>query len=1506
MVPGGSARHPSELSDAELADAIKMRPTTMGARVSGSGIKKEAEFREYRGKLEDELKLLDNAKNNKKKGVKNGEAVLVDANYSRADQQGLINKLQGKVDSAAADARRAELNARGSEINEQTTIKITPKMVEALSDPSPTQTKRLPKFSKGEKKSKPSLDEVIINRDAFQQQKTESGLLRSEQSEMGLQEVGQEAKDGGAVSLDSVKEPTVVTKNDSEQLDQLISEEKNPKRKKVLENVRKVNKALGKVDPNMKIVIHSSEGTYSSSYESAGGVKGDAEGTRGFFNNGQEIHINLNEATSETAFHEGAHKVIAAVLINNPELLRKFEKQLENILPASMVKAYKEKVSSYPKSEQTEEFIVNFLADVADGTVDLNKLPKTTLSKLVDIFNNLLKKFGFDHRFTVSNLQDVVEFADKMKNAFTEGVELDVTALTKDTTQKVKDIPSNLKLSKGDKGKNKSIRDKHNAAMKWVAEVEAGNKPKSELKLLTKSEIKYAKDRGILTDNEINELEKKIDEIANQEASDSDGKPFIKGRKARKFHERVSKSSWVPNKVKNLLEKSFYMPLSNDELTELAKGIVDSIEQEGINNGSQTELTIGDKFFTDINDMAKDKLIEESLLVAISLDMIDRLNSISTSTNSSEVASQEANIIDFISERGTKLGQAIQAFKLFGSTSNQGLMSYAKKQFVKKGEISEEQFEKERAEIERLIQRIKKAPDGFQKTNATVDFMSHISQVKGIKKGDIAMAVWYANILSGYTTQGVNFISTLINGMMNLASVLAIKPSLVANYVSHLFRGAINPTTGFRKGLIEFSSIISSGSKKGSDKFEMPNELENHKFKGLGKIFSYHKFVGRFMQATDALFYESFKEQRSYMLALATAKEKGLKGKALASEVANILYGTKDQQSKAREQAAEELGIVIENGKPQPITFASAQEQARKEGYGLTLEDAKTEAREKGYEDGEGATDAEVKAFNSEVENIIKYRGEEALNKRAKKIKQRTTPVQFNRRVFEILEQSRPKDFADNAHNFAAKGTYNYKPVGRLGILAETIGDLTRKIPELRFIFPFTRIVANVTNEALEYTPYGFKRSMWGMIGEKQTQEARAQHFAKALAGTALMIGFASKAFDDDDDFDVTGSGPKDRKKYYDLLSTGWRPYSIKIGDTYVSYKFTPLNIGLGSIGTYRDRVRYEDSEEGALPLIFSVIFNSASNVMDQSFLSSGADLMEALGKGESAAKSLAKSIVRPAKSFIIPNMYTQIERIADSTVYESKSLVSWLMAQTPVAVHRNILNPVLNLFGEPVKRVTNPFLSIEATDNPEFKWLVDNKYWITTPSSNQWFIGRDDDNDLGTTAMDDEQLYEWVKTHGPKVKSYIRSWMDEELSKLEQAGVDIHSEIKKGIQQIRKQEKVQMEWDESWGGNYKQIKKDALEYLNKNGVYYLRPNRTREIYDEDGNKRVMSTEEYMEAWENSHTAKRKYVYEWFSNNFSKLPKYESEKGVEGYKYVDNAFKNIDRFYQEKVQNQKY
>ncbi len=91
------------------------------------------------------------------------------------------------------------------------------------------------------------------------------------------------------------------------------------------------------------------------------------------------------------------------------------------------------------------------------------------------------------------------------------------------------------------------------------------------------------------------------------------------------------------------------------------------------------------------------------------------------------------------------------------------------------------------------------------------------------------------------------------------------------------------------------------------------------------------------------------------------------------------------------------------------------------------------------------------------------------------------------------MESSRPTQMTEDAYNFAAHGTFNYESDGTLGAFTNAVSKaLDVKVGGVqpgRFVVPFTRIITNVVNNALDYSPVGLIRAAKGARGFKSFDE---------------------------------------------------------------------------------------------------------------------------------------------------------------------------------------------------------------------------------------------------------------------------------------------------------------------------------------------------------------------------------------------------------------------------------
>jgi len=569
-------------------------------------------------------------------------------------------------------------------------------------------------------------------------------------------------------------------------------------------------------------------------------------------------------------------------------------------------------------------------------------------------------------------------------------------------------------------------------------------------------------------------------------------------------------------------------------------------------------------------------------------------------------------------------------------------------------------------ELERLAAIVVATPDGMKKFKAIQDLLKYQATIKGVNWKEVGMAVWYANILSGYNTQLVNAVSTAINVMSNLM-VTSVRTKLGKGDRRMAVKGLYD---GFASGLLVAKDVLQTGySPIFTGKVEMPSALEIKRFMG-GKYnpANYLKFVRRVMVATDVIFFEAAKEMRAYQLAAKMARDEGkvdpdldTKNRALA-----ILNKTDfDQKKIIQEETIEyehELDRINEMDVP-----AAMKEKLRKQ----------------------------------------------ALKGRS-------------RRIFEITQQNRDLSIIEQSADFAARSTYNYPPEGALGALVKGINNWLNKLPFLRFFIPFTNIIANVANEQINYTPLGAVRAYKGgsITGNRATEMSdmdKADMYTKAAIGTTLMTltYILAKGFGDDDEpiLEITANGTGDYGKNYNLIKEGWQQYSFRFkkpDGTYtdwISYQYSPLQVGLSMIGNLMDFEKYRGEkadDETALKKLSLAFSASTRTFLDATFLSSLNDLLLIATNpfSEDAVSNFTKSLQNSAKSFVIPNLYTQgFKQVQASFDIPNKEVketnLGWLLRDIPIA--REMYNDQLDIFGNPVIPDTDKFFSGKDEDAPVY-----------------------------------------------------------------------------------------------------------------------------------------------------------------------------------------------------------
>lgn len=673
-----------------------------------------------------------------------------------------------------------------------------------------------------------------------------------------------------------------------------------------------------------------------------------------------------------------------------------------------------------------------------------------------------------------------------------------------------------------------------------------------------------------------------------------------------------------------------------------------------------------------------------------------------------------------------------------GAFSDQEILNaYAKKMGYP--ELSEENIK----DIKRLADKVQTAKEGFDKSRAIEDLLKYQANIKGTSKVDIAISIWYANMLSGYTTQTVNFLANIFNSMALYANSIIHQPKS-AGFIAKGYY------LGFKRGWLEAKETFKTGYSPIRGKIEVPGTLELVNFKELkvGNVdlnpANYLKYVGRIMKAADVIVFEALKDMRAYQLAAFEAS----KSDAL------------EPSQKQLDKAAEIVGAS-------DFQFQAATEEAQL-------------------------------IYEQELEDID---NDSSLNKeeRDKALKQAKTDKK--RRIYELMERNRNVDIVKESSEFAARGTYNYKPEGVLGLMSASMNYFKEQLTKVSeeadnktikytaetlkvmtsIIIPFTNIIANVANEALNYTPLGILRakagkSAIGVNGKALNDQEKIDMYTKAAMGLtfmALTFLLTQKWSDDDEPLlEITANGHGDFRQNYSLQETGWQPYSFRIGKgPWVSYQYTPLFLVLGMIGQLRDYEAYRNeklSDNGILTQFAVSLGNTMTSLLDMTFLSSGEKLLSSVMDPRSEDKfgQLKEMLKKSAQTAVVPALYTQtakeIEKYSNIPLKEVKgTYMGNVLQHIPFA--RNMYFDKVNGLGEPIPPDTDKFISF-SKDDKIWNLLKDKNISIIVPSQKQVKVVDDDNKQRFLT---DEEYYNFVKKRGENLKERIKKNY-EKISKMD------------------------------------------------------------------------------------------------------------------------------------------
>jgi hypothetical protein len=691
----------------------------------------------------------------------------------------------------------------------------------------------------------------------------------------------------------------------------------------------------------------------------------------------------------------------------------------------------------------------------------------------------------------------------------------------------------------------------------------------------------------------------------------------------------------------------------------------------------------------------------------------DIINQSSDQAEIDRLSTKRAAIYNEFSHRATDLGQAVQAFVAFGR--DPGAIEFWFNKIMrglraKGAEVNDSQ----KQEIRRLLTEMSQAPTGLPKDKAIIALSHYIAKIAPVSTLDILTALWYAKILSGPTTHVKNTVANFLNSVIEVP-LTALRVSLQTGSLMPFFYAAKGLAGGIEKGAVAGYDIL----KTGVVGMETGKFFDNH---NILESFSWKQKVGSVFGTI--LDYNPGTAPRLWKMV----------GRSLTA--ADAVFSTANREAMANMLAYQQ---AVKEGK----TFISGGNYKRVQellGNSKTvIADAKAQALREGFKKGTST---------------------------------------YIRRAVEIINQERDPALMKDAEEFGKRVTLTNEPQGFSRPIYQIATHMQKALPVSRFLIPFTRVVANMTEMFLNYTPAGLYRAIsgqknpWEKNSGKLSAEERADLALRFTMGVAVLTILSQHTGEDEDDwFELSAGGPRDKDKKYELMKGGWRPYTITFKDgTKVNYQDWPIAPMIAAVGTIRDAFKYDKyDEETFLDSAKLGAYGFATAIYDKSLMKGINDFVELFKPSQpsntsSGSQRLVAWAAGQMEAVSFSNLSQQIWSLIKESngdpIKEAKGL-EVLYRDLPVISDE--LNPIIDVFGDPVLPSTSerivPYYSVpEERKDLVVKYLNELGVYVGIASERP-IINFEEETERKMTR---DELYQYRKLAGQKTKEYLIEYLEE------------------------------------------------------------------------------------------------------------------------------------------------
>lgn len=238
--------------------------------------------------------------------------------------------------------------------------------------------------------------------------------------------------------------------------------------------------------------------------------------------------------------------------------------------------------------------------------------------------------------------------------------------------------------------------------------------------------------------------------------------------------------------------------------------------------------------------------------------------------------------------------------------------------------------------------------------------------------------------------------------------------------------------------------------------------------------------------------------------------------------------------------------------------------------------------------------------------------------------------------------------------------------------------------PASRIVVPFVRTPINLMKTTVEHSPFAPLLTEW-----RDDVKAGGARADVALAKMAVGMGYGVAIATAAGYGLVTGAAPADKTERQALEATGWKPFSIRVGDSYVDYRrMDPFSSILGIAATLGQP---QTPHGKPVDLASAFVSGFLGQLTDKTFLTGLSDFVAA-ASDESGTK-IEAWVKRFAGSFV-PAIASQTAQIIDPSKRVTETLADTMQSRIPgmsqnLPAQRDILGDPLRTFS-PVTPIEN------------------------------------------------------------------------------------------------------------------------------------------------------------------------------------------------------------------------